>query len=100
MINGSVLFGHYEKTVDRESAYEILRGRAEQSPEEAEGEQGFDWGGIFGGGREQQGRKPAGRPRDSMLETVAKSAARTIGSELGRQVLRGVLGSIRGSKRR
>lgn len=100
MINSSLLFGHYEKSLDRESAYEILKGRAEQAPEQAEGEQGFDWGGIFGGGRNEGSGKQAGRPRDTMLETVAKSAARTIGSELGRQVLRGVLGSILGGKRR
>ena len=86
--------------LDRESAYEILKGRAQQSPEQVEDDEGFDWGGLFGGSRREDGRKTPGRPRDSMLETVAKSAARTIGSELGRQVLRGVLGSIRGGKRR
>ncbi|HZV62215.1 MAG TPA: helicase HerA-like domain-containing protein [Methylophilaceae bacterium] len=100
MINGSLLFGHYEKSLDRESAYEILKGRAEQAPEQPESEQGFDWGDLFGGGSKQGSPKQAGRPRDTMLETVAKSAARTIGSELGRQVLRGVLGSILGGKRR
>ena len=101
LVSSSVLYGHYEKAVDRESAYEILKKRAEQAPEQPEAEQGgFDWGGILGGGSAQQGTKSAGRPRDSMFETVAKSAARTIGSELGRQVLRGVLGSILGGKRR
>jgi DNA helicase HerA-like ATPase len=99
LIRSSVLYGHYEKQVDRESAYEILKARAEQSPAEAEqGEQGFDWGGLFGGGGNAP--KKGGRPRDSVLEAAAKSAARTIGSELGRQVLRGVLGSILGGKRR
>jgi DNA helicase HerA-like ATPase len=99
LIQNSLLYGHYEKTLDRESAYEILKARA-QSPEvAAEAEQGFDWGGLFGGGNGRPTGK-AGRPRDSMLETVAKSAARTIGSELGRQVMRGVLGSILGNKRR
>ena len=100
LISSSLLFGHYEKMLDRESAYEILKGRAQQSPEQAGDDQGFDWGGLFGGSRREDGRKTPGRPRDSMLETVAKSAARTIGSELGRQVLRGVLGSILGGKHR
>jgi uncharacterized protein len=95
LIQGSLLYGHYEKAVDRESAYEILKSRAQQSPEPGEAEQGFDWGGLFGGGNNESQRK-GGRPRDSVLETAAKSAARTIGSELGRQVLRGVLGSILG----
>jgi hypothetical protein len=105
IIRGSLLFGHYEKMVDRESAYEILKGRTEQAAAEepAASGGGFDWGDLFGGGNsapQQPGRKPAGRQPDSVLETVAKSAARTIGSELGRQVIRGVLGSILGGKRR
>ena len=104
VIRGSLLYGHYEKAVDRESAYEILKGRTEQVAAEqpAESGGGFDWGDLFGGSKTPApaGRKPAGRQPDSVLETVAKSAARTIGSELGRQVIRGVLGSILGGKRR
>jgi len=104
MIRGSVIYGHYENAIDRESAYEILKGRTEKSAEQpAEGGGGFDWGGLFGGNSgeaQQTGRRPVGRQPQTILETVAKSAARTIGSELGRQVLRGVLGSILGSGRR
>ncbi|HEX5539426.1 MAG TPA: helicase HerA-like domain-containing protein, partial [Methylophilaceae bacterium] len=100
MIRSSVLFGHYENALDRESAYEILKGRAEQSAAQAEESQGFDWGGLFGGGQQSQnGRRSAGRQQQGVLETMARSAARTIGSELGRQVLRGVLGSLLGGKR-
>ena len=101
LIQGSLLYGHYEKSLDRESAYEILKARAEQSPveEPAQPEQGFDWGGLLGGGSNNASKK-GGRPRDGVLEAAAKSAARSIGSELGRQVLRGVLGSILGGKRR
>ena len=36
IIQGSVIFGHYEKTVDRESAYEMLKARAEKAAAEAE----------------------------------------------------------------
>ena len=32
IVQSSILFGHYEKTVDRESAYERLKGRAESAP--------------------------------------------------------------------
>jgi len=32
VIQSSVLFGHYEKSVDRESAYERLKGRAQTAP--------------------------------------------------------------------
>jgi DNA helicase HerA-like ATPase len=101
-IRDSVLYGHYENAIDRESAYEVLKGRAAQSAEEATEGNGFDWGGLFGGSNSegQTARKPAGRQPQSMWEAAAKSAARTIGSELGRQVIRGVLGSILGGKRK
>lgn len=106
VIQSSMLFGHYEKNVDRESAYEILKGRVAESAAETpaadqNGEnRSFDWGDLFGNKPgNATTRKPAGRQADNMLETVAKSAARTIGSELGRQIMRGVLGSIFGSKR-
>lgn len=95
-IRSSVLSGYYEKAVDRESAYEVLNVRAQQSAAEAKAEQGFDWGGILGGGAS---KKPSGSRSDSVLEAAAKSVARTIGSELGRQIVRGVLGSILGGRK-
>lgn len=98
VIRNSLLYGHYEKLVDRESAYEILKARAAQSPAQqpADSDQGFDWGNVLG----TSSASGKGRPRDSVLEAVAKSAARTIGSELGRQIIRGVLGSLFGGTRR
>lgn len=113
-LQSSLIYGYYEKSVDRESAYEILKGRVAGSSNEtglsneagaskpAETERGFDWGTLFNGGQQepQSSRRPLGRQAESILTTVAKSAARTIGSELGRQILRGVLGSILGGKRR
>ena len=95
LIKESVLFGHYEKTVDRESAYEKLKSRTKESPAEKSQSTNPVSDILFGktgprGGRQSQG----------ILEAMTKSAARSIGSELGRQVLRGVLGSILGGKRR
>jgi DNA helicase HerA-like ATPase len=94
-IQTSDLFGHYEKTVDRESAYEKLKARTAESPAEQAQSSNPVSDILFGktgprGGRQSQG----------VLEAMTKSAARSIGSELGRQVLRGVLGSILGGKRR
>ena len=88
-INSSNLRGFYEKQVDRESAYEILKKRAvEQAAEEApQEEKGFDWGGVLGGGKKTS-------RSDSILESAAKSTVRAIGSQLGRQIIRGILGSI------
>jgi hypothetical protein len=89
VIKGSVLFGHYEKTVDRESAYEKLKAKAEtkQADETPSGK--------------QKGR--AAEPQSDtskIFGAMAKSAAHAIGSQLGRQIIRGVLGSILGGGKR
>ena len=91
VINNSVLRGFYEKQVDRESAYEVLKARAAQSATQAEEGKGFDWGGILGGNKSSRS--------DSIIESAAKSTARAIGSQLGRSIIRGVLGSIFGGRK-
>ncbi|MCC6658680.1 MAG: DUF853 family protein, partial [Rhodocyclaceae bacterium] len=106
-IKRSLLFGHYEKAVDRESAYEKLKARAAQAaeaaapreaqPPQSQPQQG---GGILGGLGDLFGGGSSRGGRQSVAEAAVKSAARAIGSELGRQVLRGVLGSILGGGRR
>jgi DNA helicase HerA-like ATPase len=106
VIAASLVAGVYEKPVDRESAYERLRGRAAQSAEPAAaptaGTAGTPAGGGFfdslkgslGGLMTGSGRK------DSMVEAMAKSAARTVGSTVGREIVRGVLGSLLGGSKR
>ena len=93
VVNTSNVAGFYEKSVDRESAYEILKVRTEQAASEAKADEGFDWGGMFGGS------KKSGSRSDGVFEAAAKSAARAIGSQLGRQIVRGVLGSILGGRK-
>ncbi len=111
LISGSLVAGVYEKTVDRESAYERLKGRtaagaaaaddaktATTTPA-AESDGGL-WGGLgevlFGS------TGPRGGRREGLAESLAKSAVRTMGSTVGREIVRGVLGSLfgGGSKRR
>jgi DNA helicase HerA-like ATPase len=90
----SLVAGVYDNVVDRESAYEILKKRAEEvaaTEVPKEEESGFDWGSILGGGKKTS-------RSDSVLESAAKSAARAAGSQLGRAIIRGVLGSILGKK--
>ena len=119
LIAQSLVAGVYEKTVDRESAHEKLKGRAAAAaPSDAEERSLRDeaqdavraprdtaskerasppaesGGGWLGDLLQGSGRK------DSVLETVAKSAARTIGSSVGREIIRGVLGSLLGGSRR
>ena len=100
IIESSPVYGHYEKTVDRESAYEKLKGRTEkkheQRPEEAPKVQSTPnvlAEVLFG----KTG--PRGGQHDGLAQTLAKSAARAIGSQVGREILRGVLGSILGKRR-
>jgi DNA helicase HerA-like ATPase len=94
----SLVAGHYEKAVDRDSAHEELAKRAGEKVAQSAPPKSEGLGGIFekiGGGN--AGAK--GRTRESPIEAAAKSAARAIGSEVGRRVIRGVLGSIFGGKR-
>ena len=111
VIDGSPVAGHYEKSVDRESAYEKLKGRTAaklpepgQAPDQgpsstAEAPQA---GGGIGGAISDVlfGRTgPRGGQHDGLAQTMAKSVARTIGSQVGREIIRGVLGSILGKRR-
>lgn len=102
VIRGSLINGVYEKIVDRESAYEILKAKeatlakeAEKIENEQQDEQNrFDWGGVLGTNKS----KAKGRPRDSVIESAAKSLARAAGTSLGRSIVRGVLGTILGKR--
>jgi hypothetical protein len=92
LIQSSTLAGHYERAADRESAYEILKRRAETPPEQTtSGSRLEEW---LGGGPAKGGRR-----REGMAEAMMKSASRAIGSQIGRQLIRGVLGSLLGGKR-
>ena len=102
LIQTSLVAGVYDRTVDRESAHEILKARAEKAAEaaaaeaeaKAQAKTAPTGGGVFGdilGGR--------GGRRESAVEAMAKSAARSIGSQVGRAIIRGVLGSLLGGKR-
>jgi DNA helicase HerA-like ATPase len=99
VIGRSAVAGVYEKTVDRESAYERLKSRVEQAA-------GAPTGAASGGGWMDSLKgtldglaKGSGR-KDSLLESMAKSAARTVGSTVGREIVRGMLGSLLGGRRR
>jgi DNA helicase HerA-like ATPase len=108
IIRASVLHGTYETMIDRESAYEMLKARAEErlpvgsvpsSSASTEGnvrQDGFlkhvqDF--FFGT------TGPRGGHREGAGEALAKSAARSVGSQIGRSISRGMLGSIFGKGR-
>jgi DNA helicase HerA-like ATPase len=100
IVRGSVLYGHYEKAVDRESAYETLKNRSGQAaPAETPQPAGSPRRPQIPLPEPEAPRQPAGRHRDSMLEAMGKSAVRAMGSQIGRSIMRGVLGGILGGKR-
>jgi DNA helicase HerA-like ATPase len=117
LIASSLVAGVYEKAVDRDSAYEKLKGRAVAAAEAAEKAQGQAPAGKPGSassprtGAEDSGilgglndvlfgtTGPRGAKHDGLAQTMAKSAIRTIGSSVGREIIRGVLGGIFGGRK-
>ncbi|MDD1715466.1 MAG: DUF853 domain-containing protein [Methanolinea sp.] len=85
VIRSSPVYGNYEKTVERNSAYEMLAERAKAAIPPPE-------------------KKPEARTRvqspqkkktgANMLTTLAGSAARAAGTQVGREIIRGILGSL------
>ncbi len=88
----SPLRSRYEKTLDRESAYETLSARAQQQQP------------VAAPGEYPAGKKAATRaepnPTGELFGAMAKSAVRSIGTQVGREIVRGVLGSLLGNTRR
>ncbi|GAB4216822.1 MAG: DUF853 domain-containing protein [Rhodoferax sp.] len=116
LLQDSIVAGVYVKALDRESAFEKIKGQSAATPgasggsntaaaapapgatpaEDTAGGSGLlgaiggALGGLLGGG---------GGRRMSVGEQLFKSAASSIGREVGRQVIRGVLGGILGGRR-
>ncbi len=105
VITSSTVYGTYEKSIDRESAYEILTKRMNDasqataskdtpkgSSEVTNESNGSILSGIFGSGAANSGSGK--RTRQSPLEAMMVSVARSIGSQIGRSITRGVFGSL------
>ncbi|HEX4998725.1 MAG TPA: helicase HerA-like domain-containing protein [Terriglobia bacterium] len=99
MIRASAIFGHYEKVIDRESAYERLKAKAEAAAPPAQAPVKTSPPVNPGGGTTPTYSAPRGRPRETMAEAMMKSVVRAAGSQMGRSLIRGVLGSILGGRR-
>lgn len=89
IINQSLLYGHYEKVIDRQSAYEILKIRAQEVTKTNEPLP-----------QTPPPRQRGGSQRQTVAEAMVKSVVRAAGSQIGRQIIRGVMGSILGGSRR
>lgn len=117
VIASSLVAGHYEQLVDRESAEEVLAARADAAAKAAQDAAVA----VARAAETQAAARPAPGPsaptadvpasnpladvllgsvgprgghREGLLEAMGKSAVRAVGSQVGRQLMRGVLGSL------
>ncbi|MCP3848630.1 MAG: DUF853 family protein [Gammaproteobacteria bacterium] len=86
VINRSPLKGRYDEIIDRESAYEVLKQRAEQEHQSA----------LATENQKKSGSKKRSSNRQSYAESITKSVLRSIGSSLGRQIVRGIMKTLLG----
>ena len=86
IIQQSPVYGHYEKALDRESAYEILRARAAKAAQPAPQTP-----------QAQASAQPAG---SNLLGDLAKGAVGFLASREGQRIVRGVLGGLLGGSKR
>jgi DNA helicase HerA-like ATPase len=126
LIQGSILYGHYEHGVDRESAYEVLTDKAKQDAALKQStadekraaleaqlaeKQRLQNEKLAAQAAAAQARAQAAQQRaaqaqrselDKFVGSVGKSVVRSVATTAGREILRGVLGGILGggSKRR
>ena len=111
LLQSSLVAGIYEQALDRESAFEKIKGQSASTPNSASnptrtGEQSQgaekESGGFMAGMSDILfgSSGPRGGQRDGVAQLVVKSAVRTVGSAIGREIVRGVLGGLLGSSRR
>ncbi len=103
VIQASPFYGKYENEVDRESAFEVLKKRADQvAAQEAAAEQA-----EIAAKEEEKRQKemerqyrsegygqPRRRTAHDPVTKMVNSAVRSMGTQLGRQLIRGVLGNL------
>ncbi|NND49899.1 MAG: DUF853 domain-containing protein [Rhizobiales bacterium] len=109
VIEESPVSGLYDREIDRESAYELLKKRAERAAAAEEREQTSEQSGtgaddsgsilddLLGNAtstRTTRSRGSSRRRSDSAGTALIKSVARSVGTQLGRALVRGILGSL------
>ncbi len=85
VIKKSPVYGAYEKTIDRESAYEILSKRVDKEVQQQNTQQQY---------QEQNYSGNKGRKKNTILEQMVRSASSSVGRQVGRELIRGLLGSL------
>ncbi len=87
----SPVAGLYDAARDRESAYEILRGRALETRRQAEADRAES--------EAARATRPRAGNRQAMVEAFAVTLVRTVASQAGRELMRGLLGGLRRGRR-
>ncbi|HEX8992745.1 MAG TPA: helicase HerA-like domain-containing protein [Anaerolineales bacterium] len=93
IIHASPIFGRYEQTIDRESAYERLTGRNSAAQP------------TVAGAAAPTPAKPApvrtsAKPEPTALDQVLKAVNSPAGRQIQRELVRGIMGSLLGTSRR
>ncbi|MFT5260980.1 MAG: DNA helicase HerA-like ATPase [Saprospiraceae bacterium] len=95
VMSRSPMRGRYDEDINRESAKELLKVRADikmKKIEELENQKEAEKA------AEKAQKKSGGYKRQTAGEAMLKSVARSVGSQLGRRVVRGILGSLFGGR--
>ncbi|MEJ2453104.1 MAG: DUF853 family protein [Candidatus Thiodiazotropha sp.] len=95
IVSRSPVKAAYDQTIDRESAYELLKKREQELIERREEQARQE---AAEKAEQKASRSRGGSRRESASEAFFKSVARAVGSNLGRQIIRGILGSITGKR--
>ncbi len=85
LVSSSKLVRLYDKTIDSESAYEILKEKIEESQKEGHQDKLKD----------ELKKAKRGKSRDSLVEQMSKNTmVRQVGRTLVREITRGLLGAL------
>ncbi|MEQ5828681.1 DUF853 family protein [Sulfitobacter sp. NFXS29] len=101
----SDLAGKYETVQDRNSAYEILKGRAEAAANEAEkieaaaeaedeAAREFQKARRYGGARSGGGSRSGRKASDGFGDAIASAVIKELKGTTGRRIVRGILGNL------
>ncbi len=93
VIRNSPFHAQYTTIVDRESAYEQLKSRAEKTVPPAIAEKPRETPSKSSSSGRQSGT-------GDLIGKAAKGAAVVIGSQIGREIIRGMFGSLSGTRKR
>ncbi len=103
VLRSSLIYGVYEKSVDKTSAFEILSERVARQQQEIQAQKAQE---ILEKEEKQQAREEKQKPGGAggifgdMAKYMGQSVTRQLGSQIARALVRGILGGLSGGKRR